>query len=118
MRPWSWPMRARRNSCRCLAASYSAFSLRSPWLAASCRSFGTLRVSSYCKSASSFFNFCTMGKSMTPSLYHIFGLETGNFALGEAEETAVDLAVVLTQLGPQALDVIRRGREFEWNTCD
>jgi hypothetical protein len=36
-------MRERTNSCRFFAASYSAFSDRSPWAAAVCRSFGILK---------------------------------------------------------------------------
>ena len=40
MRFFSWPRRARTNSCRCLAMWYSAFSLRSPMATAFFSSFG------------------------------------------------------------------------------
>src|SRR5215470_8983445 len=56
-------MRERTKSWRFFAASYSAFSERSPCAAAVWRSFGILKVSSCFRSASSFLSFARMGSS-------------------------------------------------------
>src|SRR5262245_3549937 len=68
MRLSSWAIRERTKSCRCLAASYSAFSDRSPCAAAVCSSFGILKVSSCFRSASSFLSRVRMGSSIATPL--------------------------------------------------
>src|SRR5262245_4401210 len=102
-------MRERTEALRCFAASYSAVTERSPSPAAAASSFGSSKVTSYFKSASSFLSLARTGSSMPGS-----GSVRG---LGEdlARELARGLAVdparkALTERGHHGAHLARDAR--------